>query len=314
METPERSEFANGKAGRPTPATGSSEEDLSSLALCISAVYEKEIAPCKALTSTASSVILYDEHEKVVVKVPIVTARFVKERSGGAVPVSHAELVHPNILKFIGEREFGRWRGEVMEKADIDMDRLCREPGFEQHIPCVLRQVLAALAYLHAQNIAHLDIKPENILLVGKCVKLCDFGLTLRMGSHPCRLMWGTPFFSAPEIILLSSPGFGVAADVWSLGATVHFLETREMPFEANDFKALRASVSGWLETRYPPKGGPIFSAFVNSCLTVAAERPSVGALSRALLYEDLAKNTSSCAAPISPASLCNARADELAL
>lgn len=44
----------------------------------------------------------------------------------------------------------------------------------------LIRQVLEAVAFLHDLNIAHLDIKPQNILLTGAypaCdILLCDFG------------------------------------------------------------------------------------------------------------------------------------------
>lgn len=46
----------------------------------------------------------------------------------------------------------------------------------------ILRQLLLGLAFLHDRNIAHLDIKPQNILLagpdIGSDVKLCDFGIS----------------------------------------------------------------------------------------------------------------------------------------
>jgi len=38
-------------------------------------------------------------------------------------------------------------------------------------------QMMRALAYLQNNNIAHRDIKPDNILLnSGHIVKICDFG------------------------------------------------------------------------------------------------------------------------------------------
>ena len=44
----------------------------------------------------------------------------------------------------------------------------------------VFRQISAALAHLHALNIVHRDVKPENIQLcrTSGLVKLLDFGLS----------------------------------------------------------------------------------------------------------------------------------------
>ena len=49
----------------------------------------------------------------------------------------------------------------------------------------VVRQVLAAVAHLHARGVAHRDVKPENILFASPAadapVKLVDFGLARRL-------------------------------------------------------------------------------------------------------------------------------------
>lgn len=45
-----------------------------------------------------------------------------------------------------------------------------------------MKQILEGVAYLHNRNIAHLDLKPQNLLLSVKdsCddIKLCDFGIS----------------------------------------------------------------------------------------------------------------------------------------
>ncbi len=46
----------------------------------------------------------------------------------------------------------------------------------------IMKQLFAALKYLHDNNISHRDIKPENFMLYSKndssCIKLIDFGLS----------------------------------------------------------------------------------------------------------------------------------------
>ena len=49
---------------------------------------------------------------------------------------------------------------------------------FEQDVQGFMLQLLEAVTYIHARNIAHLDIKPLNIVLMSEfpnCeIKLCD--------------------------------------------------------------------------------------------------------------------------------------------
>lgn len=66
--------------------------------------------------------------------------------------------------------------GELQHILDSDK---CFDEGEARR---VMRQILDGLAYLHDRNIAHLDLKPQNLLLSVKdsCddIKLCDFGIS----------------------------------------------------------------------------------------------------------------------------------------
>lgn len=102
----------------------------------------------------------------------------------------------------------------------------------------MLCQLSSALEYLHNQNpsIGHRDIKIENILVVhrtdtnGILVKFADFGLS--KAADVLKTCCGTLFWAAPEIYSkLADPAgtaketYGVAIDIWSLGAVVASLE-----------------------------------------------------------------------------------------
>jgi len=57
----------------------------------------------------------------------------------------------------------------------------------------LMRQICEALAYIHSQRVAHLDLKPDNILFVtrtSKKIKLIDFGVSrqLKPGEGKCFL------------------------------------------------------------------------------------------------------------------------------
>ncbi|RWS26496.1 serine/threonine-protein kinase 17B-like isoform X1, partial [Leptotrombidium deliense] len=105
----------------------------------------------------------------------------------------------------------------------------------------LMRQLLEGIASLHDNNIAHLDIKPQNILLVNQYpsvdVKLCDFGISrfIAEGSE-LREIVGTPDYVAPEI--LHYEPISLATDMWyaitSVGVLAFVLLTGYSPFAGN--------------------------------------------------------------------------------
>lgn len=69
--------------------------------------------------------------------------------------------------------------GKIMMHSDeIEFD--------EEHVKCLLYNMLCAVNYLHTANVMHRDIKPQNILVDDDCqVRLCDFGLARTRISLP---------------------------------------------------------------------------------------------------------------------------------
>ena len=60
---------------------------------------------------------------------------------------------------------------------DVGAQRMADDARFgERKIARVLRQIAAALACAHARNVAHLDVKPDNILVKNGVYKLGDWG------------------------------------------------------------------------------------------------------------------------------------------
>ncbi|GLU00998.1 hypothetical protein SLE2022_183270 [Rubroshorea leprosula] len=94
------------------------------------------------------------------------------------------------------------------------------------------RQILHGLKYLHDRNVVHRDIKCANILVdANGSVKLSDFGLAKATKLNDVKSCKGTAFWMAPEVVNLRNQGYGLAADIWSLGCTVLEMLTREVPY-----------------------------------------------------------------------------------
>eukprot|EP00116_Pleurobrachia_bachei_P007387 sb/3467649/ len=97
------------------------------------------------------------------------------------------------------------------------------------------KQVLEALDYLHSQKIAHLDLKPENLMLSAvnsDIIKIVDFGLSKRLNKRVV-CMQGTPEFVPPEVISLDP--LGAYSDMWSVGVIVYIMVSGYSPFMGDD-------------------------------------------------------------------------------
>ena len=97
---------------------------------------------------------------------------------------------------------------------------------------------------LHKKNILHRDIKLENILVTDLTedtgVRIGDMGSAVQLDSATATtdFMIGTPGYIAPE--MLKNKAYGLAYDVWAIGALMHALLTMELPFWATDSKHRR--------------------------------------------------------------------------
>ncbi|KAK3184977.1 hypothetical protein Dsin_032263 [Dipteronia sinensis] len=103
----------------------------------------------------------------------------------------------------------------------------------DSQVSAYTRQILNGLKYLHDKNVVHRDIKCANILVdASGSVKLADFGLAKATKTNDdVKSCKGTAFWMAPEVVNLKNHGYGLAADIWSLGCTVLEMLTRQPPY-----------------------------------------------------------------------------------
>lgn len=125
----------------------------------------------------------------------------------------------------------------VLEMANGgELQRVLDDEEFleEELVRKMVRQILDGLIHLHDNEIAHLDIKPQNLLLTEPYpkgdVKLCDFGISRRITKNSeIRGICGTPDYVAPEI--LQYDPISLATDMWSVGVLTYVLLSGYSPF-----------------------------------------------------------------------------------
>ncbi|KAH3759411.1 STE/STE11/CDC15 protein kinase Cdc7 [Pelomyxa schiedti] len=146
---------------------------------------------------------------------------------------------HPNIIKVIGLHKTPKSLCLVLEYAENgSLDRLLKEFSAlpEPLVLAFAKQILSALACLHAKNIIHRDIKAGNCLVskVDGSIKLADFGIsTVMQNDNKNFSLVGSPFWMAPEVI--QNNGHNTLSDIWGSGFNAMFRITQcDIPSPTN--------------------------------------------------------------------------------
>lgn len=102
---------------------------------------------------------------------------------------------------------------------------LAQQDKFSAYETLVLfKQVLDAISYLHAEGLAHRDVKPAKILVKSRMplmVKLADFGF---ISQDALRTFCGTLQYAVPEIYSVRDgrrDSYTPAVDIWATGIII---------------------------------------------------------------------------------------------
>ncbi|KAK6934887.1 Protein kinase domain, partial [Dillenia turbinata] len=139
------------------------------------------------------------------------------------------KMDHPNIVKLKGvfrEHDILYFVFEYMECNLYQLMKDRRKLFSESEVRNWCFQVFQGLAYMHQHGYFHRDLKPENLLVTKEIIKIADFGLAREINSQPPYTEYvSTRWYRAPEV-LLQSPTYGAAVDMWAMGAIMAELFT----------------------------------------------------------------------------------------
>ncbi|MEE8061002.1 MAG: serine/threonine-protein kinase [Gemmatimonadales bacterium] len=151
-----------------------------------------------------------------------------------------AQLTHPQILPLYDSGEAGGFLFYAMPFVDGESLRDRLEgvgPLPVAEVASLLRDVLEALEHAHKQDVVHRDIKPDNIMLIGRRAVVMDFGVAKAISAASsggnattAGVVLGTPMYMAPEQAM-ADPEIDHRADLYAVGILAYEMLTGEPPF-----------------------------------------------------------------------------------
>jgi serine/threonine protein kinase len=149
-------------------------------------------------------------------------------------------LNHPNIRKTLNiDKKNDTMTFEYCRGIDL-IDYLFSYKGNTKFLLHLYSQILDGVEYLHNNNIAHLDLKLENIIVYNNHIKIIDFGESMFYKIDGKEIMYrglhGTELCMPPEMIQrkLYKPN---KVDIWCCGILLYNIITPYTPWEYADHK-----------------------------------------------------------------------------
>ncbi len=156
-----------------------------------------------------------------------------------------AQLNHPNIATIYSIEEYGDTLFIAMELVEGEplSNLIANGPLIPADAVRVATHVSDALSEAHHKGIVHRDIKPDNILVSTRFIKVLDFGIAKHIGGTSDAnltqggMVVGTPHYMAPEQAL--GRAVDTRTDIFSLGVVLYEMLSGQKPFTGDAVTAI---------------------------------------------------------------------------
>jgi eukaryotic-like serine/threonine-protein kinase len=157
-------------------------------------------------------------------------------------------LRHPNVVYIHDAFEQGHLFYLALERCDHALSAMLGSPMQEGLVLELARQLLAAVQFLHDNDVIHDDLHPGNVLITHTDrpqVKISDFGISHELrGSNAVRPSIVHHAIMAPEI--LASGYTTKQSDIYQVGLLLYWMLTGESAIDMQaNYAALAAQVGG---------------------------------------------------------------------
>ena len=146
------------------------------------------------------------------------------------------------------EEEISRYGVLVLEQMDFDLMDYILSKGklSEEESKLIFREICKGMKNIHDRHVAHLDLKPDNILVKLtrshqiRSIKICDFGFAVEWDKLQSdklppnfKVSFGTKEYQSPESFNPKFSQYDILdkVDIWSLGVTLFVMITGLFPY-----------------------------------------------------------------------------------
>jgi len=119
----------------------------------------------------------------------------------------------------------------VLSAMDMTLAQALRNHNDEDTLFSYKKQLADGIAWCHLHKIMHRDIKPQNILVKNKELKIGDFGLAKRIQKDRCHSICAVTLWYRPIEILLGDCRYNETIDVWSCACVFYEIDTKKRLF-----------------------------------------------------------------------------------